>query len=343
MIALANRVVPAPIVMWDHAFGFQRTMLIATAARLNVADHLADGPKTAEELAKLIGRVNVDALHRTLRALASLGIFDLDRRGHFSNNRLSESLRVGVPASINSWAKYCGSKSNIAAWADYEESVATGKNAFERVHGKDCWAHFAEHADEGATFAQSMVDLTDLQGPLLAGAYPFSEIDLLCDVAGGRGALLASVLQRHRHTKSWLFDEPQVLEGARPFLEQRGVAHRVELKPGNMFSEVPKGASAYMLKDILHDWDDERSKLILSNVRCAMERGQRILLAEILVDKNETTLPGPIIDCHMLTVCAEGRQRSADDFRTLFAETGFKLERIVPTAAPASIVEGVAT
>jgi hypothetical protein len=342
LMRLADRLVPAPVVLLDHSFGFERTMLLRTAAKLQIADHLVQGPQTAEELAATIGRVNVDALHRTLRALASIGVFELDEQGRFRNNRVSEALRKGIPASMNAWATYCGSKSNLAAWADYEETVATGKNAFSRVHGKDCWAYFNEHPDEGSAFAQSMADVTDLQAPAIAEADPFRDIGVLCDVAGGRGSMLSAVLQRHPKVRGWLFDEAQVLESAPAFLRARGVADRVELKPGNMFNDIPPGAEAYLLKDILHDWDDDRSLAILKNVRRAMNPGGRVLLAEILVERTSSELPGPMVDCHMLAVLLEGRQRSLAEFRTLLTRAGFELARVVQTSAPATIIEGTA-
>ena len=339
---IADRIVPPYARTIELAYGYQATMLLHAAARFRLADLLDTGPKTAAELAKQIGTVDADALHRTMRALVTHGVFELDESGRFRNNRVSETLKMGIPGSMYAWAMYTGSKSNLSAWIDFERTLETGKNAFERVHGKDCWAYFAEHPEEGEMFNQAMVDLTDLQAPAIAANYPFGTFKIVCDVAGGRGTLLASILNKHPSVRGWLVDEPHVLEHAGAFLASRGVADRVDRKPGNMFVEVPRGADAYILKDILHDWDDARSLKILENVRRAMDPGKRLLLVEIVVELNDTQTPGPLIDTHMMTVTVDGRQRSAADFRRLFERTGFKLERIVPTSMPASVVEASA-
>lgn len=339
---LADKVVPAPIALLEHTFGFEKTQLVRSAAVLRVADQIAGGAKTAEELARAIGRVDADALHRLLRALVSLGVFELDQDGRFRNNRLSAALKVGVPGSLHAWSIYCGSKSNFAAWADFEESVETGKNAFERIHGKDCWSYFAEHPAEEQVFAQSMADLTDLIAPAVADAYPFSEFKIVCDVAGGRGALLASILSRHPRLHGILMDAPAVLETAGHFLAERGVLERVERRPGNMFEEVPRGADAYLLKDILHDWNDAKALAILKSCRRAMEPGKKLLIVEMVVEKNAIDPPGPMVDVHMLVVCVEGRQRGVAEFRQLFEQSGFSLRRVVTNPSPVSVVEAIA-
>lgn len=341
LLRAADKIVPPQLRILELAYGYQSTMLLRVAARLQLADTLRGGPMTAKELAHRLA-VDADALHRTMRALVSLGVFALDDQGRFSNNRLSETMHKDEPASMHAWSLYAGSKSNIAAWSDFEETVRTGKNAFERVHGQDCWAYFADHANEGSVFAQSMVDLTDLQGAAIAESYPFQQFELICDVAGGRGALLGCILERHPKVKGWLVDEPHVLQQAGPLLERRGVAARVERKPGNMFSAVPRGAEAYLLKDIIHDWDDERTIQILTNCRSAMDPGQKLLLLEIVVEPNETQAPGPAVDVHMMAVCCEGRQRSSADLRRVLEASGFHMQRIFPTPVPASIVEAMA-
>lgn len=341
LLRLADRIIPPYARAIELAYGYQTTLLLRAACRFRIADILASGPATAGELARRLN-VDADALHRTLRALVSFGVFELDEEGRFQNNRVSDTLKVGISGSMHAWAMYCGSKSNLEAWADYERTVETGKNAFERVHGKDCWTYFAEHPEEGQTFNQAMVDVTDLQAPAIAANYPFGDHQTICDVAGGRGTLLASILNRHPAVRGWLVDEPHVLEHAASFLASRGVAERVERKPGNMFLEVPSGADAYILKDILHDWDDARSIKILQNIRRAASPGKKILLVEIVLEHNEINTPGPLIDAHMMIATCDGRQRSVADFRRLFEQSGFRFQRVVDTPMPASVVEGVA-
>ena len=176
----------------------------------------------------------------------------------------------------------------------------------------------------------------------MARAYPFREVRRVCDVAGSRGALLAEVLVQHRHLSGVLFDNAGVIATAGPLLGARGVADRVELSSGSFFDKVPEGCDAYLLKNILHDWDDERSVTILQNCRRAMKPGHRLLIVELVVEKQETAGIGPLSDVQMMMVCNEGRERSRADFARLLQLSGFQLSRVVPTPTLMSIVEGVA-
>jgi hypothetical protein len=334
---LADALVPAPVAVFDDAVGLGVTMTLAVAVRLRLADRLAGGPRSVDELAAACA-VDPEALGRLLRALVAGGYFRRLPDGRYANNRRAQPLRHGVGGSIAHFVEHMGSAANVAAWSDFGATVRTGRNAFQRVHGQDVWAWLAAHPADGARFADAMVDLTRLDAPAIAAAYPWSSCGLLCDVAGGRGALLAEILARHRALRAVLFDAPDVVASARPLLAERGVAERVTLCAGNFFEHVPAGADTYVLKEILHDWDDERALAILRNCRAAMGDG-RLLVIEILVEPDSTAPPGPWVDLHMMTVCQEGRQRSRADFERLFAAAGLHLARIVPTAAPASIVE----
>jgi hypothetical protein len=341
LLRAAEAVMPAEIVALDHASGVVRTGLIGAAAQLGFADHLADGPLTAAEIAARCG-APADGVHRTLRALVSLGVFALDADGRFQNNRISDTLRVGADGSMRDTAVYFASASNVGAWGDYLRTVQTGKNAFERVHGKSVWAWLEEHPDEARTFNGFMQTTTERMTPAVATGFPFEGIQRLCDVAGGRGTLLAGILAAHPGMRGVLADSPHVLEEAKLFLAARGLSDRVEFAPANFFERVPEGADAYMLKDILHDWDDERSLQILGNVRRAMQPGHRLLVVELVVGPTDTDSMGPLIDVHMMTVTGDGRQRSEDEFRSLFERTGFRFARSVALATPGNVIEGFA-
>lgn len=342
LIRAAEQISPPQVTLFDHISGVGRTMVIAEVARLKIADKLASGPKSIAELAKETG-TDEDALWRALRGAAALGVFTLRPDDRFENNRTSESLRSDVFASMRDLAEYFGSASNMRAWTDLPDTLRTGKNGFERVHGKNVWEWFAEHPSEGETFARAMTNLTEFDASAIAVGYPFGELGTICDVAGGRGTLLANILAFHKSSRGILFDERYVLDQAPPYLRDRGVFDRVERVAGSFFArEIPKGADGYLLKDILHDWDDARSTTILENVRAAMEKGKRLLVLEVLVEKSSTELPGPLVDLQMMTVTCEGRQRSESDFRSLFEKAGFRLDRVVPLSMPISIVEATA-
>ena len=245
--------------------------------------------------------------------------------------------------SFRDFADYFGSASNVGAWADFDRTLESGKNAFERVHGMSVWDWFDRHPEELRVFATAMAAMTQVDAPGVARAYPFGEVRRVCDVAGSRGMLLAEVLARHKHLRGVLFDNAGVIAGAPPLLGARGVQDRVELSSGSFFDKVPEGCDAYLLKNVLHDWDDERSVTILQNCRRAMQPGSRLLVVELVVERHAARGIGPMSDVQMMMVCNEGRERSRADFARLFERAGFAFKRVLPTQTLMSIVEGVAS
>jgi hypothetical protein len=316
------------------------TALLSVVAQVGVADLLRSGPLSAEQIAQRAG-LHADTVMRVLRALVGVGIFHRLPDGRFSNNRLSEALIGGLPHRMREWVTYFGSQSNIAAWNDLERTLRSGDNAFERVFGMDVWQWFDGHPDEREMFAQAMMGLTVADAPVVARLYPFSEVRTLCDVGGGRGTLLSEVLIRHPHLRGVLVDNPGVLESARELLARRGVSNRVDLRPGNFFDSVPSGADAYLLKTVLHDWDDARCLAILRNVRRAMEPGQRLLLVELLAPQRNQDHVQAFVDVHMMMVCSNGRERSIEELHALLRTSGFEPARsfLYPTIG---LIEGVA-
>jgi SAM-dependent methyltransferase len=203
------------------------------------------------------------------------------------------------------------------------------------------WEWFDRHPEEQEAFAGTMVGITRLYAPGVASCYPFAEARRLCDVGGGHGDLLAEVLLRHPHLAAVLVDSPGVLATARPFLAARGVLERIELVAGSFFDGVPGGCDVYLLKNILHDWDDERALRILANCRRAMQPGHRLLVVEALVEEGTTRDIGPLSDLQMMVVCG-GRERGAGEYARLFQRAGFRAGRVVPTPGPMSVVEAIA-
>lgn len=326
LLRAADLVTPSHLALMDRSLGLVYTSMLSVVARLGVADLLESSAQSAEQLAQQMG-VQTDALLRVLRALASVGVFRHLPDGRFANNRLSRALRGGRRDRMREWVSYFGSQSNIATWNDLERTLRTGDNAFERVFGMDVWHWFDKHPDEREMFAQAMMGITVADAPVIAKLYPFREIQTLCDVGGGRGTLLSELLVRHPHLRGVLVDAPGVLQSARGLLAQRGVSDRVELSPGSFFESVPAGADAYLLKNVLHDWDDARCKIILSTVRRAMKPGQRLLLVEILTPRHEHDNVSAFVDVHMMMVCSNGRERSRAELEALLRATGFEAAR----------------
>ena len=327
LLALADAIVPSDVALLERSIGVVHTHLLGTIARLGIADRLAEGPMDAGALARACG-VDADALHRALRELVRVGVFRLDGSGRFANNRLSSALRKGELSRRREWCEYFASESNVRAWADLDRTIATGKSAFPRQHGASIWAWLDAHPDEREVFANAMMGITVAMAPVVAAIYPFGEVRSVCDVGGGRGTLLSELLARHSHLRGVLCDGAGVLESARTLLERRGVLARVELVPGDFFSSVPGGADAYLLKNVLHDWDDERSLRILKTCRAAMAPGTRLLICETLCERNQTSGFAPFSDVQMMVVCDEGRERSREDYARLLREAGLTMTRV---------------
>ncbi|MBW4454230.1 MAG: hypothetical protein KME55_16830 [Nostoc indistinguendum CM1-VF10] len=343
LLGAAQAILPPQLTVFDHIIGAASTMLLHTAAHWRIADYLHERPMSSEELAEVIG-ANSDAVHRMMRGLVTIGFFQITKDSKFENNRLSKTLRTDVPGSLRDVADYMGTKSIMDSWVDVKEAIITGKNTFEKIHQVSFWEWLRKNPNEGRTFAASTGSRTALDAPAVAAAYPFQDLRKLCDVGGGRGTLLAEILSQHSHLQAVLLDDEYVLEEAKYYLKERGVQERIKTVFGNFFQGLPndcKDCDAYILRDILHDWDQENSLAILSNVRKIMKPGNRILIAEEVVEKFDTEKPGTMVDLHMMLI-HDGRQRSREDFQKLFEKAGFQLRRVISTPVAISIVEGVA-
>ncbi|HEX4338463.1 MAG TPA: methyltransferase [Polyangiaceae bacterium] len=327
---LADRLTPPEIIVFERATGIAETALIGAVTRHAIPDLLEErGPLDASTIAAARG-LDADAVHRTLRALAVTGLFTMLDDGRFENNRVSRVLCSGRVLRSREWALYFSSGSNAAAWLDYSRTLETGKSAFTRVHGMDVWQWFDRHPDEREMFAHCMTGLTVMDAPAIASLYPFGEVKRLCDVGGGRGTLIGEIVKRHPNVTGVLCDAPGVIESARDLLTARGVADRVELVPGNFFEQVPTGCDAYIMKNILHDWDDATCKKILGVVRSSMEPGQRLVICETLVERNSRDPLGTRADLQMMVACDQGRERSEAELRALLGACRLKVTRVFP-------------
>jgi hypothetical protein len=329
MLRLTDAIFPAELVMFERAMAATDTHCIGLAASLGITDLLEAGPLTADEIAAKLS-LHGDSTHRFLRALAVRGVYTLSDDGKFSNNRLSRALRSGLPSRTRQWAMYISSRANLAAWGALDHAVRRGGSPFESVHGRSVWSWFDDNPLEREHFAHAMMGLTFLDAPVVAKVYPFSEVKTICDVGGGRGSLMSELLVRHPHLRGILCDAAGVLESARSLLAARGVADRVELVPTNFFESVPAGADAYLMKNILHDWDDDRCRTILGAVRRAMSPRSRLIVVETLCEKNRADGVAPLADLQMMLVCDGGRERSREEFEQLFRACGFRLSRVFP-------------
>lgn len=312
---------------------------IAVAAELGIADHVAEAPKTARDLAALTS-THAPSLYRMLRYLASIGIFREDDDGAFHNTPASETFRDGVPGSVRSMVRQSWQD---VIWDTYKalpDSLTSGTPAFTLAHKDPFFTYLANNAEQGALFDESMAMMSAAENSVVASTYPFGDVTTVYDIAGGRGGLLAEVLKTHDHITGVLFDQKQVL--AEPeHLAAAGVLDRCELMDGDFFESVPGGGDVYLLKRILHDWSDADAIKILKNVRAAMTAEARVVVVDAVIKSGNDPDPNKYLDMGIMTLL-EGRERTAEEFETLFAKAGLKLLRILPTPAPStmSIVEG---
>jgi predicted O-methyltransferase YrrM len=320
--------------------GFWISQALYVAATLRLADLLRDGPKTANELAKLSG-AHGSSLYRLLRALASIGVFAEDSEGRFELTPLAQHLRTDVPISHAAWAIWSGHRPTWAMWGELLHCIRTGEAGFPKIHGMPVWEFNSRHPEHDAIFNAAMTGTSRPQAELLAGAYDFSSIDTLVDVGGGHGVLLAAILQGNPAMRGILFDQAHVTSGAKAVLEAAGVASRCEITSGDFFEAVPLRAAAYVLKFILHDWDDAQAEAILRNCRSAMRPHGRILAIERVIPPGNDFHPSKLGDLQMLVLYG-GRERTAEEFRELYARVGLRLTAVIGTSvAGLSIIEGV--
>lgn len=329
---------PPEVVLTQLIFGKWVSMAVSVAAKLRLADKLATGPKLIEELATETN-THAESLYRLLRALASVGVFASDDAGRFRLTPVGELLRTGVPGSMRGVADYCGAEWSWKAWGSLLGSVQTGRTAFNEVFGEGCFDYLAKHPGEQAVFDEGMTGFSGAEADAVAAAYDFSGIGTLVDVGGGHGHLLGTILKKSPQLRGVLFDAPHVVAGAN--LAGTGVADRCTTAGGNFFESVPAGGDAYIMKHIIHDWNDADCGRILGNIRAVSKPGTKLLVVEMVIPPGDAPHPGKLLDLEMLVV-ASGKERTEAEYAALFAAYGFRLTRVVPTRGPASVVEAEA-
>jgi hypothetical protein len=325
----------AQLVM-QLATGYIASAALQTAVKLKLADHVAAGASTVADLAKASG-VQEDALYRVLRTLASVGVFEETAPRTFALTPAADALRQ-VPGSLYDMALWMCDRFHFQVYADAMHSVRTGVPAVEKTFGVPVFEHFAREPQLSATFNNAMVAFSEAVLPGVLEAYDFSGINVLVDVAGGHGGVLTGVLQKYPSMRGVLADVDHVIAGARGRLDSLGLAGRCDTAVIDMFQAVPPGGDAYIMKHIIHDWDDERAGTILRNIRRVLPKDGRVILIEAVVAPGNQPDLAKFIDIEMLMMTG-GRERSADEFRALFEANGLRLTRIVPTNAPLSVIE----
>lgn len=318
--------------------GYRVSQALYVAATLGLADLLDSEPLTVQELADATA-VDASALGRVLRALASVGVF-AETDGRFALTPPAAYLKSSVPGSLRAWTLHLGQPYMWATWGHFLDSVKTGQPAFPSLYGTSAWEYREVHPEANAIFNQAMTDLSVGMINAILESYDFSDIGTLVDVGGGEGALLAAILAANPSMRGILLDQRHVAATAGAVLEQAGVAERCTVVDGNFFEAVPAGGDGYILKSILHDWEDESAVHILRVCRAAIADTGKLYVLDRVIRPGNDFDPAKYMDLNMLVELG-GCERTADEFERLFAEAGFCLTGIVHTSSGLSVVEGV--
>jgi hypothetical protein len=326
------------VAMFQIIGGFWISRAVFVIAKLGIPDLLKDGAKTIDELAAATD-THAPSLFRVLRALVSVGVLASDNENHFSLTPVSRTLITDEPASLRWFAISELGQEHYPAWGNLMHSVKTGEIAFDNFFGDDVWGYFRNNPEDAEVFNNSMSGVTAAVNETLRSLYDFSRFDTVVDIGGGHGGLITEILKSNTNTKGILFDAPEVISGAKERIASAGISDRCETVGGDFFKAVPAGGDAYVMKWILHDWDDERALIILKNCRAQMKPDSRLIIVDCVVPETSEPHFSKFIDINML-VMTGGKERTAKEFAGLLSAAGFKLLQVIRTDQPTSIIEG---
>ncbi len=335
----SNTEVPPHAQLVQMAMAHWVSRIVHLAAKLGLADYLADGPKSAEELAAPTATL-APSLYRLMRTLSSLGILTESETRRFGLTPLGEALRSGAPGSARASVLTIASDWWFRGFGELEYSVRTGKSGFEKTLGMPVFDFLAKNPEEASRFSETMIGFHGAEPPAVAAAYDFSEVKTIVDVGGASGNLLTTILGRYRGARGILFDLPHVVRDATALIESRGLSDRVTIESGSFFERVPSGGDAYLLSHVIHDWSEAQCLAILGHCRRAMHPGSRLLIIEMVLPPGDAPHPGKLLDLMML-VGPGGQERTAEEYGVLLGKGGLRLTRVVPTPSAVSVVEAV--
>jgi len=328
----------------DHVLqvgaGYIASIALNVAIELNVADLLAAGPRGVAELARE-SKTNEDGLYRILRVLASVGIFTESAPRTFSNTPASDAVRAGVPGSMRDLLRWWCDPFHFRIYAELMHSVRTGTPCADKVLGMPAFDYFPTDPRESEMFNNAMTSFSAVEVPAALEVYDFSGIGTLVDIAGGHGYMICAILQKYPQMRGIVTDLEHVVRGAATTARSLGVESRLTTQSCDFFKTAPAGGDAYIMKHIIHDWDDARSLTILRNIHTAMgEKKGKVILLEMVMAPGNDPHPAKFLDIEMLTVVT-GRERTEAEFASLFDRAGFRMTRIVPTKSPVCVIEAV--
>lgn len=318
--------------------GFRNTQLVYAAAKLGIADVLSrGGPLTPQELAAAT-KADAGALHRLLRALSSLGVFVEIEGSRFAMTPAAELLRRDMPGSLHSSAMLYGDLVFWSAYGHLSHAIETGRPAFDATHGQSFYDYLDRHPAPAALFHGAMSGFSELESAAILAAYDFSSAGTVVDVGGGQGALVAALLHAYPKLQAVIFDRSAATDSTKAQFADAGIGARAQFVEGDFFSSVPDGGDLYLLKSVIHNWEDEPATAILRKCREAMPQQARLIVAERVLPPGNAASEAKLFDINML-VTLGGRERTEAEYADLFRAAGLELTRVTPTRSHLSLVE----
>jgi len=330
--------VPASVAVFEKSQGFWIAKAISVACELNLAEIIAKEEKTVEEIAKQ-SNTDATALYRLMRALASEGIFKETKPKIFKNNKFSNALMEG-PGNFKHMIMQQLNKTNWEIINGLKYSIASGTNAAQKILGSDIFTHLENTPEKNELYNKAMSETSLLSSAAIVSAYNFKGSDTLADLGGGDGTLLFNILKKYHQFNGILFDLPHVVQSANEQAKKFGVENRVQIVSGSFFDTEIPAADTYILKNILHVFDDETCIRLLKSIREAMNGKGKILVVEAVISEDNKAAFGKMFDLQMLIGSERGKERTENEFRNIFMQAGFNLSRVVKTVSPLSVIEG---
>jgi len=337
LIRLNRRMFPGNVVLYEQFQSFWVLPSLYVATKLNIATILQKGPMSVEDLAK-ITKADANSLFRVLRALASQGIFKEDKKGRFINTATSKGIAEGS-GSLRAMILHHLGPVNWDTLSQLEYSVMTGKDAFSKKYGVETYEFLKNHPVEQELFDQSMSNLSDIGLDPILHSYNFSKFRTIVDIGGGEGFLLANILNKCNLSNGILFDTPGALEKSSEIVSKLMVENRLTAKSGDFFERVPENGDLYILKNIVHNWSDEKVISLLQIIQHAMNPAARILIIEMVIPDRNIHSTAKLLDIQMLATMQGGKERTWKEYDRLLQKSGLQLNCIIPTIAPLSLIE----
>lgn len=337
LVRLSRKLTPANVAIIEMAQGFYISRAIGVAAGLNIAEYLKNGTKSISELAELT-QTHEESLYRLMRTLASQGVFSETKNKSFTNNRMSMSL-LDKQDSMRQMVIHQVNSINWNMFEHLEDVVKTGKNAAHQVLGMDVFEYLEKNPERNKIYNDAMTNSSLMLSYAILSEYNFKNVNKIIDIGGGQGILVSMILHKYPKVSGAIFDLPHVVEGAKEIAEKFNVKDRLETIAGNFFEIIPSGADMYFLKSIIHNLSDSQCFDLLANIKEVLPENGKILIFEPIIENHSRYSFAKLYDLQMLVARDGGKERTKDEFHEIVAQSGLKLNRIIDTAAPFSIIE----